>query len=140
MIGSTERLKIQRSSIPKLRKIHSCVCKLQVKNSQNSQFWQKNGQIFVLNGQNFALSEFSRHIEYDFLKEEDKNNFNTKKQEDSQRCMEVKGQKPLKRSIFAKHGQIQPSQNFPGIYTMIFSKKTLGSFHTKNYENYSRVF
>ena len=30
----------------------------------------KNGQIFVLNNQNFAISEFYRHIEYDFLKEE----------------------------------------------------------------------
>ena len=58
MIGSPERVKIPRSSIPKIRKIHSCVWKLYVKNSQNSQakFW--------------------------------------------------------------------PSQNFPGIYTMIFSKET----------------
>ena len=37
-----------------------------------------NGQILVLNGQNFAISEFSRHIEYDFLKEDHKNNFHTK--------------------------------------------------------------
>ena len=27
---------------------------------------------------NFAISEFSRHIEYDFLKEDHKNNFHTK--------------------------------------------------------------
>ena len=32
----------------------------------------KNGQILVLNGQIFAISEFSRHIEYDFLKENHK--------------------------------------------------------------------
>ena len=38
----------------------------------------KNGQIFVINGQKFATSEFSRHIEYDFLKEDHKNNFHTK--------------------------------------------------------------
>ena len=54
------------------------VWKLQVKYSQTIQFWPKNGQIFVLNGQNFAKSEFSRHIEYDFLKEDHKKNFNTK--------------------------------------------------------------
>ena len=38
----------------------------------------KNGQNFVLNGQSYAKSEFSRHIEYDFLKENHKNNFHTK--------------------------------------------------------------
>ena len=32
----------------------------------------------ALNGQNFAISEFSRHIEYDFLKEDHNNNFHTK--------------------------------------------------------------
>ena len=78
MIGYPERVKIQRSSIPKIRKIHSCVWKLQVKYSKTSQFWPKNDQIFVLNGQNFAKSEISRHIEYEFLKEDHKNNFHTK--------------------------------------------------------------
>ena len=48
------------------------------KNSQNCQFWQRNDQILALNGQNFAISEFSRHIEYDFFKEDHKNNFHTK--------------------------------------------------------------
>ena len=37
-------------------------------------FAQKNGQNLVLNGKNFAISEFFRHIEYDFLKEDQKNN------------------------------------------------------------------
>ena len=78
MIGSPERVEIQRSSIPKIRKIHSCVWKLYVKNSKKSQFSPKNSQIFVLNGQNFAKSEISRHIEYDLLKEDHKNNFHTK--------------------------------------------------------------
>ena len=32
----------------------------------------------LLNGPNFAISEFSQHIEYDFLKEDHKNNFYTK--------------------------------------------------------------
>ena len=41
MIGSPERVEIQRSSIPKIRKIHSCVWKLYFKNSQNSQFLTK---------------------------------------------------------------------------------------------------
>ena len=62
----------------------------------------KNGQILVLNGQNFAISEFSQHIEYDFLKEDHRNNFHTKNQEDSQRRLKVKGQKPSKLSILAK--------------------------------------
>ena len=33
----------------------------------------------ALNGQNFVISESSQHIEYDFLKEDHKNNFHTKK-------------------------------------------------------------
>ena len=78
MIGSPERVKIQRSSIPKIRKIHSDVWKLEDKNLHNCQFWPKNGQILVLNGKNFAISEFSQHIEYEFMKEDHKNNFHTK--------------------------------------------------------------
>ena len=46
-------------------------------------FLAKKGQIFVVNGKNFAKSEFSRHIEYDFLKEDHKNNFHSKIWEDS---------------------------------------------------------
>ena len=72
------------------------------KNLKNCQFSPKNGQILVLNGQNSAISEFSRHIEYDFLKEDHKNNFHTKNQEDSQRRLEVRGQKLSKLSILAK--------------------------------------
>ena len=40
-------------------------------------FCQKIDQMSVLNDQSFAKSEFSRHIEYDFLKEDNKNNFHT---------------------------------------------------------------
>ena len=131
MIGSPERVKIQRSSIPKIRKIHSCVWKLQVKNSQNSQFWQKNGQVFVLNGQNFAKSEFSRHIEYDFLKEDHKNNFLTKNQEDSQRCLEVRGQELSKMSKFHRkwiqHLQITQSANFQQNLTTFKKSLSQGS-------------
>ena len=36
------------------------------------------GQKMALNGPKFAISEFSQHIEYDFLKEDHKNNFHTK--------------------------------------------------------------
>ena len=93
---------IRKTSILKIRKIHSSVWKLYAKNSQNCQFWPKNGQILVLNGQNLAISEFSWHIEYDFLKEDHKNNFHTKNQEDSQRRFEVIGQKLSKLSILAK--------------------------------------
>ena len=74
---------IRTTSITKIRKIHSGVWKLQVKNSQNCQFWPKNGQILVLNGQNFAISEFSW-----------------------QRCLEDIGQKHSKIAILAKNGQI----------------------------------
>ena len=38
-------------------------------------FYQK----MALNGPNYAISEFSQHIEYDFLKENHQNNFHTKK-------------------------------------------------------------
>ena len=136
MIGSPERGKIQRSSIRKIRKIHSCVRKLQVKNSQNSQFWPKNDQIFNLNGQNFPISEFSRHIDYDFLKEDHKNNFHTKNQEDSQQGLEIIGKKLSKLSILAKMvkfwplmAKISPYQNFYGIQSMIFSTRTIRNFH-----------
>ena len=93
---------ITTTSIPKIRKIHSGVWKLKAKNLQNCQFWPINGQILVLNGQSFFISQFSWHIEYDFLKVDHKNNFHTKHQEDSQGRLEVKGQKPSKLSILAK--------------------------------------
>ena len=32
----------------------------------------------AVNGANFAISQFSQHLEYDFLKEDHKNNFHTK--------------------------------------------------------------
>ena len=72
---------IRTTSIPKVRKIHSGVWKLKAKNLQNCQFWPKNGKIFVLNGQKFAISEFSQHIEYDFLKDNHQKNFHTNKTE-----------------------------------------------------------
>ena len=67
--------------------------KFHTKNQEDSQLCQeimgqkvakqsilaKNRQIYVLNGRNFAISKISRHIEYDFLKEDHKNNFQTKK-------------------------------------------------------------
>ena len=74
MIGSPERVKIPWSSIQKIRKIHSCVWKFIGQKLSKQSILAKNGQILVLNGQNFAISEFSRHIEYDFLKVDYKNN------------------------------------------------------------------
>ena len=79
MIGSPERVKIQRSSIPKIRMI-SGNWKLQTKNLQNCHFWPKNGQILAANGQILAISEFSRNIHYDFLKQDHKGSFHTKSQ------------------------------------------------------------
>ena len=72
MIFSKKTIRI--TSIPKIRKIHSGVWKLTAKNLQNCQFWPKNGQIL-------AISEFSRHIHYDFLKEDHKGSFHTKNYE-----------------------------------------------------------
>ena len=69
---------IRTTSIPKIRKIHSGVWNLKL-NLQNCQFWQKNGQILATNGQILAISEFSRHIHYDFLKKDHKSSFHTKK-------------------------------------------------------------
>ena len=138
MIGSPERVKIQRSSIPKIRKIHSCVWKLYVKNTQNSQVLPKNGQIFVLNGQSFAKSEFSRHIEHDFLKEDHKNSFHTINQEDSQPRLEVIGQELSKLSILAKMALNGPNfaiSEFSQHIEYDFLKEDhKNNFHTKNQE------
>ena len=84
---------IRTTSIPKIRKIHSGVWKLQAKNSQNCQYWPKNGQILALKGQIFAIAEFSRNIHYDLLKEDHKSSFHTKNYENLQRCLEDIGQK-----------------------------------------------
>ena len=48
--------------------------------------------------------EFPRYINYDFLKEDHKNNFHTKYWEDSYRRLEVIGQKLSKMSILDKNG------------------------------------
>ena len=78
MIGSPERVKIQRSSYQKLGRFITMFGSYRPKTLKTCQYWPKNGQILVLNGQNSAISEFSRHIENDFLKEDHKNNFHTK--------------------------------------------------------------
>ena len=57
--------------------IHSGVWKLKAKNLQNCQFWPKMATI----GQIMAISEFSRYIHYDFLKEDHKGSFHTKNYE-----------------------------------------------------------
>ena len=139
MIGSPERIKIQRSSIRKIRKIHSCVWKLSVKNSQNSQFLPKNGQISVLNDQSFDKSEFSMHIEYDFLKEDHNNNFHTINQEYSYPRFEVIGQKHSKLSILAKKDLNGPNfaiSEFSQHIEYDFLKEDhKNNFHTINQED-----
>ena len=65
---------IRTTSIPKIRKIHGGVWKLEEKNCQTVNFGQK----MALYGPNFAISEFYQHIDYDFLKEDHKKNFHTK--------------------------------------------------------------
>ena len=47
-------------------------------NSKTCQFLPKNVKILALNGQNFAISELSWYIEYDFLNQDHKKNFHTK--------------------------------------------------------------
>ena len=44
-------------------------------------FGQKNAQILATNGQILAISEFSWHIHYDFLKEDHKGSSHTKNYE-----------------------------------------------------------
>ena len=90
---------IRATSIPIIRKIHSGVWKLNDKNLQYCQFWANYGQIL-------ATSEFSRHIHYDFLKEDHKGSFHTKNYESLQRRLEDIGQKHSKMTILAKNGQI----------------------------------
>ena len=56
----------------------------------------------ALYGPNLAISEFSRHIHYDFLKEEHKGSFHTKNYENLQRHLEDRGKKHSKMAILAK--------------------------------------
>ena len=89
-------------------------------------------KISLFHGQKFAISEFSWYIEYDFLKEDHKNNFHTKNQEDSQRRLEVRSKTLETINFGQKNGQIlalmaknSPYQNFPGIQSMISAKRTI---------------
>ena len=82
MIGSPERVKFKEVQYQKLGRFIAAFGSYMSKTLKTVNF-AKNGQIFVLNGQSFAKSELSRHIEYDFLKEDHKNNFYTKNWEDS---------------------------------------------------------
>ena len=97
---------IRTTSIPKIRKIYIGVWKLKAKNLQNCQFWPKIGQILATNGQILAISEFSRQIHYDFLKEDHKGSFHTKNYENLERRLEDIGQKHSKMAILAKNGRI----------------------------------
>ena len=69
MIGSPERVKFRSKVKSGLEVMGQKLSKMSV--------LATNGKIMVLNAQNFAISEFSRHIEYDFLKEDYMNNFQT---------------------------------------------------------------
>ena len=89
-------------SISKIMKIYSDVWKIQTKKTKKWQFRPKNGQILAQNGQIFAISEFSRHIEYDFLKEHHKTCFHIKNYENLQRLLEDIGQKAKKNGNFCQ--------------------------------------
>ena len=83
----------------------------------------KNGQIQAKNDKILTISEFSRHIEYDFLKEHHKTCFHIKNYENLQRRFEDIGQKDQKMAILAKNGQI---------LTIFGQKVTNFEFSTKN--------
>ena len=122
--------------------IHSSVWKLQLKNYKKCQFCTK----MALNGPNFAISEFFQHIEYDFLKEDQKNNFHTKNQEDSQRRLEVIGKKLSKLSILAKKWpnfglkwqKFAISEFSRHIEYDFLKEDHKNNFHTKNQEDSQR--
>ena len=87
---------IRTTFIPKIRMVQSCVWKLKARNLQNCHFWPKNVQILATNGQILAISEFSRHMHYDFLKEDHKGSFHTKNYENLQWRLEDIGQNTQK--------------------------------------------
>ena len=55
MIGSPERVKIQRSSIPKIRKIHSGVWKLKVKTFKTVNKYTKDKNNLAADRENTAI-------------------------------------------------------------------------------------
>ena len=60
------------------------------------------------NGQILAISEFSRHIHYDFLKEDHKGSFHTKNYENLYRRLEDIGQKHSKWLFWQKMAKFWP--------------------------------
>ena len=98
-------------------------------------------KISLFHGRNFAISELSQYIEYDFLKEDHQNNFHTKNQEDSQQRFEVIGQILSKLSILVKNGLMKKFHHIIifGCMEYDFHKEDHNiSFYTKNYENLQR--
>ena len=73
----------------------------------------KNDQILAKNSQILAISEFSRHIEYDFLKEHLKTCFYIKNYENLKQRLKIQAKKakkmakfwPKNDQILAKNGQ-----------------------------------
>ena len=130
---------IRTTSIPKIKKIHSGVWKFKAKNRQNCQFWPKNGQIL-------AISEFSQHIYYDFLRDDHKDNFHTNKTQyywfpgKSQNSKKLKkicnyfwkieAKNSQKGWNLVKNGQILSIFEFPRHAEYDFSKKTIGTTST----------
>ena len=93
----------------------------------------------MLNGENFAISEFSRHIEYDFLNKDHKNNFHAKNQEHSQRCLEVIGQKLSNCQFRPKWKKKLALLEFSWHIEYDFLKEDhKNNFHTKNQEDSQR--
>ena len=119
---------IRTTSIPKIRKIHSGVWKLKAKNLQNCQFWPKNGlkwtkfrhiRIFQAYRVWFSERGPSEQLPYQKL-----GRFIVAFGSYRSKTLRTVnfGQKMAK--FWPQIAKFWPSQNFPGIYTMIFSKKT----------------
>ena len=87
----------------------------------------KNGQILFLNGQNFAISELSRHIQYDWLpgKSQNSKKFHTKNSKNSQFW-------PKTGKIFVINGQNFAKSEFSRHIEYNFLKKDQqNNFHIK---------
>ena len=129
MIGSPERVKIQRSSIPKIRKIHSCVWKLQDKNYKNSQFWPKMAKFLSYMAKILPYQNFPGMQSMTFSKKTIRKTSIPKIRNNHSGVWKLQAQNSkigLKWTKFRySMAKNSPYQNFLAIQSMISSKKTI---------------
>ena len=95
----------------------------------------KNGQILATNGQILVISEFSRHIEYNFLEEKHiRTTFIPKIGRLHSRIQKLQAKNFPKCQFWSKMANFWPQmakfwpfQNFPSIQSMILSKNIIGT-------------